>query len=86
MKIASYLHNGENRFGVVSADETGAVDATEQFGSLKRVLEGGRLDELILMPRASCALALTSRRCIPCTARFHRRITSACSPKWRARW
>lgn len=46
MKIASYLHRGDNKFGVVSADETGTVDATEQFGSCKQVLEAGRLDEL----------------------------------------
>jgi len=46
MKIASFLHRGENRFGAVSADETGVTDATEQFGSLKQVLEKGQLDEL----------------------------------------
>lgn len=46
MKIASYAANGEQRFGVVSSNEAGAVDATEKFGSLKRVLEAGSLDEL----------------------------------------
>ncbi len=46
MKIASYISNGESRFGVVSDDETGAIDATQKFGSLKQVLEAGSLDEL----------------------------------------
>jgi len=46
MKIASYVSDGRDRFGVLHASEEGLIDCTDQFGSLRRVLETDGLNQL----------------------------------------
>jgi len=60
MKVASYRINGQDCFGVLHADEQGLTDCTEKFGSLRQVLEAGRLEELESWSRDRPANHLTN--------------------------
>ena len=54
MKLATYEHNGQVRFGALK--DGGLVDLTDDFGSVRTLLEGG--DEAI--NRANAAIASTT--------------------------
>ncbi len=53
MKLATYEHNGQVRFGALK--DGGLVDLTDEFGSVKAILEGG--DEAIKKAQAAVAAA-----------------------------